>query len=152
MCVTDIYIGCGLGALWCAFIAVWTPRSERLLRVARRVYRKDQPIYSIRFAYPFAYLAASALALVAVAALLPKDIGVWLIDIAVAIGVVMFVASYRPPRRMLPAWFREELDTGRLAPARPGVLDWVLFALVVPICVLGLAALPLLVATGDVVH
>jgi hypothetical protein len=67
-----------------------------------------------------------AMALLSVSAVLPRDVAVWVLLIAIDVSAAALALSYRVPQPLMPRWLREEISSGRTAVARPDRVDWIL--------------------------
>ena len=138
------------GALIEAAAVVLPPRSALVRRAARVAYLDSSLPHALRYSFVFAPVVLPCILLFGVAAVVPRHVAIWVIAAALSLATASFIATYRPPRRLMPAWFRDDLDAGALPRIRPDPVDWLLFIIVVPFCVAGIASIPVLVYLGAV--
>ena len=123
-------------ALAC-FFAWRRAQSQSTGAFVRAMYaRTSTPIF-LRNAVAVVPLVIVGLVGAAFIVLVPRQTGQWLSLPVLLLIEAAFALSYRCPPSLLPRWLRDEIEAGITPPARPDWGDWLLFAIVVPIMVLG---------------
>ena len=133
---TKLVLAC-LATSLVAFFVWRRAQSQSTGAFARAMYgRTSLPIF-IRNAVATMPLITAALLGTAVAVVVPRPIGQWLVLLVLLPIEAAFVLAYRCPPSLLPRWLRDEIEAGITPRARPDWGDWLLFLVVVPLMVLG---------------
>jgi hypothetical protein len=132
--------GISMFGLW-----IGSGRRERNREAARSLYRESSfPIWW-RNGLGVAPLVGTGMLLFACALLVPRELGAWVLLAGVLLIGLGIALGYRVPAPFLPGWLREEIARGETPVARPSRGDWVLFWLVGPLLVCGIAAIIVLI-------
>lgn len=125
------------------FGRVYLGRSARSRTAGRRLYANTGSLIWLRNAIPLVPIWAPMSFALGVIVLLPRWVGELLISPILAVGLVAFIAAYRVPAPLLPAWLRAEIKEGTTPVARPSRIDWAVLCIVVPIFVVSIIGIPI---------
>ena len=113
----------GVGLL---VLRAYAEHSRRGRSTFRRMYANERFPQWVRATISLAPVWFVAMALLSVSAVLPRNVAVWVMLIAIDVGAAALALSYRVPQPLMPRWLREEVSEGRTKVARPDRLDWIL--------------------------
>jgi hypothetical protein len=128
-------------------IRLGTERSEELRARMLLVYMRDGPIM-LRNVMPLAPVWAAGSAMIGLPFILPLPWPAYLAGLGLPVAGLAFALSYRVPAPLMPGWLKTEVESGRIAVARPDRWDWTLFWLTVPLGFVGVICWYILVAWG----
>jgi hypothetical protein len=100
------------------------------------------PMRMVVVTAPFAAFGSLAMGL---GMLLPRYYAAWVVSIGVSVIIAAMALSYRPPTRIVPKWFREEIANGTIPPMRTDLIDWTYFLLLLTFAVVGPIAFVVLI-------
>ena len=113
----------GVGLL---VLRAYAEHSWRGRNTFRRMYANERFPQWVRATISLAPVWFVAMALLSVSAVLPRNVAVWVLLIAIDVSATALALSYRVPQPLMPTWLREEIASGRTAVARPDRVDWIL--------------------------
>jgi hypothetical protein len=144
----DLLLVCAGAGVIVLLLRRWTDGSERGRDMVRRWWRNDWAVVPRRTVMVTAPLSGAALIALGAAALLPRLASAWIGSVAMLTVFVAMLLGYRDPPPFMPAWMRQEIDSGRLVPIRLDWMDRLVFAFLLLLAIAGAISLPVLIVVG----